>query len=181
MALRDQLVSGFGGPQVWALCDALDTALDETRDALTALLEVPDLASDDLPPWALDVLGCVLNVERLASWSDADYLYALRAQAITRNSSGLLTELFELAIALSPLPGSGVATGPVYATAWIPGGSDLSTERQEILISAFLRAVPATAGLAVLGLPATLSDQVFTLDDPLRGLDRGHLADILGP
>ena len=181
MGIADAFTSGLAGPQITALAETLQEAVDEGKAALRALVEVPDLRSNDVPAWGLDILGLVMGLPRDPGWSDADYLYALRGQAITRNGHAMLRELYELAITLSPMPGSSVASGPVYAAVWIPGGSDLSTTRREILGQAFARAVTATSGLSVIALPATLSDMVFTLDDDLRGLDRGYLADTIYP
>lgn len=181
MALRDRFTTGLAGPQIWALADAIDAELADARTALASLLTVPDLRSDDMPAWALQVLGWVLGVPRKGAWSDADYLLALRAQAIARLSHSTLPDLYRLAFAVSPLEGASVVSGPVGATVWLPGASDLPDTQLQIIVDAFLNTIDAVASLQLIGLPATSSDMVFTLDDPIRGLDNGLLADTLYP
>lgn len=180
MALRDVFSTGLAGPQIWALADALDAVLAGPSEALAAFLEVPDLASDDLPAWALDVLGSVLNLGRQAGWSDADYLLALRAQAVARRSAGTLPDLWELAELVTPITeGISIQGGPCDVSAFLPGVSDLSAARQRIIGDAFIRAIDAIAGLKITSAPATLAGKIFRLDDPLRGLDRGLLANTI--
>lgn len=181
MALVDRFAgSGLAGPQVQAWAAAFDSVLEGYRTALASLLTAPDVtASTTPPPWALDVLGAVLATPRRAAWSDADYYLALRAAAVAAHSRASLPSLWDLAEFLSPSEGAAVFSGPMGAVFWLPGAADLSDVQRVIVGEAVLRAVDAVAGVAVLSLPATLAPRVFTLDDPLRGLDNGLLADTI--
>ena len=181
MALLDHFTStGLAGPQVQAWAEAFDSILDGYRTALEALLTAPDVtAATTPPPWALDILGAVLATPRRAAWSDADYYLALRAAAVAAHSRATLPSLWDLAEFLSPSAGASVYSGPMGAVFWLPGAADLSDVQRAIVGDAVLRAVDAVAGVAVLSLPATIAPRVFTLDDPLRGLDHGLLADTI--